>query len=146
MESKFSKLLGRVVGLKTPDMFIPPIFELILEEVVHLDVLLNRNADHLKATHIDSIIIDKRLELLVIAKRHGVKNVRLIGEIVRESHPPDCSIDMLVDLENRRLDQLDLLHLGSQMGRILGRVVNICTPDMILPPLLRDYLQEAITL
>ena len=146
LEAKFSTLLGRVVGLKIPDMFLPPILELILEEVVHLDVLLHQNADHLNDTPVDAVIIDHRLELFVIAKRYGAENIRLIGEIVRESHPPDCSIQMLVDLENRRFDQRDLLHLGLRMGRILGCVVNVLTPDMILPPLVQDDRKEAVTL
>ncbi len=148
LESKFSKILGgRLIGLKIPDMFIPPIFELILEEVVHLDVLLNQDADHLKGTHIDPIIIEKRLEILVMAKRHGVTNVRLFGEIVEESHRPDCSINMLVDIEDSRFDRYrGLLHLEIRMGRILDRVVNMLTPDMLLPPILRDYLRNAVTL
>lgn len=143
---EFSKLLGREVGLNIPDSFIPPILECVLEEVVHLEVVLQQNADHLKGTHVDAIVIDKRMELLVLAKRYGIKNVRLIGEIVRPSHSPDCSIHLLVDLENRRLDQLDLLHLGIRMGKVLGRVVKIFTPDMLLPPLLQDELREAVPL
>lgn len=148
MESKFSELLGgRLVGLKIPDMFIPPILKLVLEEVVHLDVLLDQNTDHLKEADIDSVIIEKRLELLAMAKRHGATNVRLIGDIVKEWRQPDCSVGMLVDIDRSRyFDRRDLLHLEIRMGKILGRSVNICTPDMIIPPILQDYLRDAVTL
>ncbi|MCP4111883.1 MAG: hypothetical protein GY749_41205 [Desulfobacteraceae bacterium] len=148
LESEFSKILGgRLVGLKIPDMFIPPIFELILEEVVHLEVLLDQGTEHLKGTHIDQIVIEKRLEILVLAKRHGVTNVRLFGDIVNKSHQPDCSINLLVDIEDNRFDRYNgPLHLEIRVGRILDRVVNVLTPDMLLPPILQDYLRDAVTL
>ncbi|MDM8525520.1 hypothetical protein QUF80_19295 [Desulfococcaceae bacterium HSG8] len=49
LEAEFERLLGRLVGVKTPRMFLPPIYEdIIMREVVHLDPLLNRSTDHLR--------------------------------------------------------------------------------------------------
>ncbi len=148
LKSKFKKLLGREVGLRTPDMFLPPIYRIISdEEVVHLDVLLNRSTDHLKETPIDPIVIEKRLELLAIAKRYGLVNLRLAGEIVRKSHQPDCTIQVLADIERSRfVDQLRIYGLELRMGKILGRMVTILIPDMMVPPLTRECLREAIVL
>ncbi len=146
LETRFSEVLGRTVNVKTLAMFIPPILDLILDEAVHADVFLHRNADHLRGTPIDADIIEHRLELLVLATRYGAENVRLIGDIARPSHRPDCSVQMLVDRNNQRFDQRELPYLELRMGSILGRVVHVYTPDMILPPQLQHELQSAIQL
>jgi predicted nucleotidyltransferase len=149
LEAEFEKLLGRLVGLKIPDMFLPPIYEdIIMREVVHLDPLLNRNTDHLTEAHIDEIIIEKRLEILALAKRHRLINLRLAGEIVRENHEPDCRITILADIEQSRhyFDEREVLGLEIRLGDILKRNVTILIPDRMIPPLYDDYYKKTVTL
>ncbi len=102
LKAEFAELLGREVGLSTPRMFLPPVFEIYAEEFVHLDALLDRNADHLIEAGVDPIIIEKRLELIVIAKRYDLVNLRLVGDILRKSRRPDCGVRMWADYEGRR--------------------------------------------
>lgn len=149
LEAAFEKLLGRMVGVKIPDMFLPPIYDdIIMQEIVHLDPLLNQSTDHLRDTHIDDIIIEKRLEILVLAKRHRLINIRLAGEIVRKDHDPDCEITILADIERTRhyFDEREVLGLEIRLGNILKRNVNILIPDRMIPPLFDDYLREIVTL
>jgi uncharacterized protein len=147
LEAKLEKLLGRQVAVSTPDMYIPPILEIKLKEVVHLDVLLNRSTEHLKGTYIDQDIIDKRLEILVLAKRHGMDNVRLIGDIVQDWHTPDSSVSMMVDTDSGSyMGQLDIYYVEFAMERVLGRSVNIYTENMMIPPIRDDYLKDAVAL
>jgi len=149
LEAEFERLLGRLVGVKTPDMFLPPIYEdIIMREAVHLDPLLNQSTDHLRETHIDAVIIEKRLEILVLAKRYGLVNIRLAGEIVREDHGTDCRITILADIDrrNRYFDEREVLGLEIRLGNILERNVNILIPDRMIPPLYDDYFRKTVTL
>ncbi len=147
LKMEFQELLGREVGLSTPDMFLPPVFKIVAKEFVHLDVLLDRSTDHLKNTNVDPDIIEKRLELLVIGKRYGLVNLRLVGDCVSNEHKPDCEIRMWADYVGRRhLDHLLLYGVESRMGKVLGRMVTINLPDRMTPPPFRDEIRKAVKL
>ncbi len=53
---------------------------------------------------------------------------------------------MLVDIEDSRVDQRDLLHFSIRIGKILKRSVNVLATDSIPPPILDDYLSDAVKL
>ncbi len=147
LKEEFQQLLGREVGVNSPNMFLPPVFEILSDEFVHLDVLLDRSTDHLVGTNVDPGVIENRLELLVIAKRYGLVNLRLVGECVRKSHKPDCSVRIWGDVEGRVfMDPLRLYGIESRMGRVLGRMVTINLPNRMTPPPFRDELREAVPL
>jgi len=53
------------------------------------------------------LLKEKRPEILQIAARHGARNVRVFGSVVRGDAREDSDVDFLVDLEPGRsvLDQ-----------------------------------------
>lgn len=72
------------------------------------------------------IIQQKKKDILTLARRHGLLNVRVFGSVARGEDTPQSDVDFLVDLEKGR----SLLDLGGaliQLQELLGRRVDIVT-------------------
>jgi predicted nucleotidyltransferase len=80
----------------------------------------------------------RKAEILALAAKHGASNVRLFGSVVRGEDQPDSDVDLLVDMqENRSL--FDLIGLQQDIEKMLGRKVDVLTPDGI-----NRYLKDRI--
>lgn len=69
---------------------------------------------------------DKRNEIIEIASRHGARNVRLFGSVVRGDDRLESDLDLLVDMEPER-SLLDLIALGQDLEELLQRKVDVVT-------------------
>ncbi len=73
------------------------------------------------------LLMQERENILRIALRHGAKNVRIFGSVLRGDETRDSDVDFLVDMEaNRSL--LDLSGLWSDLEGLLGRKVDVVEP------------------
>jgi predicted nucleotidyltransferase len=86
----------------------------------------------------------RREEILEVARRHGARNLRVIGSVARGEETPESDIDLLVEFEPGRtlldhaglmLDLQDLLHrrvdVASDRGlreRVRQRVLREARP------------------
>jgi predicted nucleotidyltransferase len=86
-----------------------------------------------------------RADILELAKRHGMKNVRVFGSLARGEGREGNDLDLLVTLgEGRSL--LDLVGLKQDVEDLVHRPVDVVT-DRALSPYLRErVLSEAIPL
>jgi uncharacterized protein len=84
----------------------------------------------------------KRNEILSITARHGGKNVRVFGSVVRGLDKPNSDVDMLVDLEEGRT-LFDLIGLQQDIEDLLERAVDLLTEKGINPRLREGILREA---
>jgi hypothetical protein len=75
---------------------------------------------------IDSLLQDKRAEILRIASRHGAYNLRVFGSVARGDARPDSDVDFLVDLEPDR-SLFDVGGLLMDLQSLLGRRVDVVT-------------------
>ena len=83
-------------------------------------------------------IQQKKKEILVVAKQHGIVNIRIFGSVARGEDNLQSDIDLLVDLEKGR----SLFDLGGALIKLqdlLGRKVDIVTERG-----LHWYLREKI--
>jgi hypothetical protein len=91
------------------------------------------------------ILRSRRGEILRIAARHGARNVRVFGSVVRGEAGPDSDVDLLVELEPRR-SLLDHVALIQNLEDILSLKVNVVN-EKALHSYTRDrVLQEAVAL
>lgn len=87
----------------------------------------------------------RRSEILVLAARRGVRNVRLFGSVVRGEATADSDVDFLVDLEPGR----SLFDLGGLLGdleALLGRNVDVVTAAGLRPRVRAGVLRDAAAL
>lgn len=90
-------------------------------------------------------VISRRDEILLIAQRHGARDVRLFGSVVRGQAAQSSDLDVLVRLDDDRT-LLDHIALAQDLEDLLGCKVDV-VEDRALHRLLRDrVLSEAVAL
>jgi len=68
----------------------------------------------------------------------GVKSLRLFGSMVRGEARDDSDIDILVEF-SKPIGLLAFVRLKNRLSELLGRPVDLVTPEA-LKPLLRDHI------
>ena len=97
----------------------------------------NQQLEHL--LHFNRIAINS------LAKRYGVRNIRVFGSVVRGEAGADSDIDLLVDMEPGR-SLFDLGGFQMEMQTLLGRKVDVVTEKALHWYIRDQVLQEAIAL
>jgi len=92
-----------------------------------------------------SFLRSKRAEILELAAKHGASNVRLFGSVVRGEDSEGSDVDFLVDMQEYR-SLLDLIGFQQDIEKILGRRVDVTTPNGINRYLKDRILAEAAPL
>jgi hypothetical protein len=72
----------------------------------------------------DPTIKAKRKEILRVAKKHSVKNIRVFGSVARQESKPQSDIDFLVTMDKGR-SLLDHVALWQDLEALLGRKVDV---------------------
>lgn len=72
----------------------------------------------------------KRQQILDVANRYKVKNIRLFGSVVRGEDGPNSDVDFLVDCAED-CSLFDLIALKEDLQQILHRKIDLVTPDSI---------------
>ncbi|HEV7517802.1 MAG TPA: nucleotidyltransferase family protein [Thermoanaerobaculia bacterium] len=86
-----------------------------------------------------------RADILYLARRHGVANVRVFGSLARGEGSEASDLDLLVTLaEGRSL--LDLVGLKQDVEDLIHRPVDVVTERALSPYLRERVLSEAIPL
>ena len=94
---------------------------------------------------IDQILKARREEILVIAARHGARNIRVFGSVARGEARPDSDVDFLIELERGR-SLLDHAGLLVDLEELLGRKVDVVTERGLRPRIRDRVLSEAVPL
>ena len=85
----------------------------------------------------------RRTKILSLAAKHGARDIRVFGSVVRGEAGPDSDVDFLVELESGRT-LLDLGSLLMDLQDLLGREVHVVTPDSLHWYIRDRVLQEAV--
>ena len=91
------------------------------------------------------VLQEKRDDILSIAAKHGVSNVRVFGSVARGEDRPDSDVDLLVDVETTTSSWFPA-GLILDLEQILGREVEIVTEKGLNPHLREHVLREAVPL
>lgn len=91
---------------------------------------------------VEQLVQSRRREILVLAARHGARNLRLFGSAARGEDSPESDVDLLVDMEPGR-SLFDLIALKLDLEELLQRGVDVVTTSSIHWLLRRRILREA---
>ena len=72
-------------------------------------------------------------------RRHRVARLSLFGSILRDDFTPESDIDVLVEFRPGETPGLEFFGMGDELGAILGRRVDLNTPDF-----LSRYFRDAV--
>lgn len=84
-----------------------------------------------------------RTEILAIAEKHGIKNVRVFGSVARGEDTPESDVDLLIDLERPVREGFGSIRFQREVGELLGRKVDIVFETGIYHAMRDSVLQEA---
>ena len=86
---------------------------------------------------------------LEILRRHqaelqqaGVKSLKLFGSVARGEARPESDLDILVEF-GRPIGLLAFVRLKQRLSDLLGRPVDLVTPEALKAPLRQSILNEA---
>jgi predicted nucleotidyltransferase len=92
---------------------------------------------------VEILLKEKRDEILRIAAKHGARNVRVFGSVVRGEARPDSDVDFLVDMEPGRT-LLDMGGLLMDLRDALGQEVDVVTERGLKTRIRERVLKEAM--
>ena len=73
-------------------------------------------------------------------RRNRIRRLALFGSVLRDDFGPDSDVDVLVEFEpGARVGLLRLAGMEIELGEILGRKVDLCTPGF-----LSDYFRDQV--
>ncbi len=91
---------------------------------------------------IETLLNEKRSDILQIAAQHGAINVRIFGSVARGEADAESDVDFLVTLEPGR-SLLDLGALLMDLQDLLEREVDIMTEAGLRSRIRERVLEEA---
>lgn len=94
---------------------------------------------------VDELLKTKREDVLRVAARHGVHNVRIFGSAARGEAGPSSDVDFLVEMDEGR-SLLDLVGLWQDLEELLGCKVDVVEPEGLHWYIRDQVLKEAISL
>lgn len=93
----------------------------------------------------DELLKEKREEILRIASKHGARNIRVFGSVVRGEARPDSDVDLLVEVGP---DRTPLFPGGliADLEELLGIKVQVVTQEGLHWYIRERVLEEAVPL
>lgn len=90
-------------------------------------------------------IRSRREDILRISAKHGARNVRIFGSVVRGQATEGSDIDVLVHMDEDRslLDQIALMH---ELEDLLGCKVDVVEDDAVYRQIRDRVLSESMAL
>ena len=87
----------------------------------------------------------RRDAVLRIARQHGGRSVRVFGSVARGDARSDSDVDLLIEMEpgSSLFDQAAML---AELRELLGRDVDVVTPEGLRPRIRDRVLREAVSL
>jgi uncharacterized protein len=94
---------------------------------------------------INSVVKEKREEILNTARQYGAGNVRIFGSVARGETDSESDLDLLVDMEPGR-SLMDLGGLWYDLNDLLGIKVDVFTETTLKQRVRERAVKEAVPL
>ncbi|ASK65599.1 nucleotidyltransferase [Brachybacterium avium] len=89
----------------------------------------------------------RRGEIVEVLLRYGAHNPRVFGSVARGDAMASSDIDLLVDLEPHRGNELmRVAGIGEELSLLMGVRVDVVTASLLRDPVSRTALADAVSL
>jgi len=76
-------------------------------------------------------------------QRHHIRRLSLFGSVLRSDFRPDSDVDVLVEFEPGYVPGLAFFGMEEELSQILGRKVDLNTPNFLSPYFRNEALNAA---
>jgi len=80
-----------------------------------------------------------REKIAEFCRRHHIRKLSLFGSVIRGDFRPDSDVDVLVEFEPGHVPGLAFFAMERELSEILGRKVDLNTPQCVSP-----YFREQV--
>lgn len=77
-------------------------------------------------------------------RRHHIRKLSFFGSVLRDDFGPDSDVDVLVEFEPGRVPGLAFFAMEEELSHILGRRVDLNTPQFVSPFFRGRVMEEAL--
>ena len=88
------------------------------------------------------IPIDRK-KIADFCRKHHIRRLAFFGSVLRDDFRPDSDVDVLVEFEPGRAPGLAFFAMEQELSEILGRRVDLNTPQFVSPYIRERVLAEA---
>jgi len=82
-------------------------------------------------------------EIELFCRRHRIRRLALFGSVLRDDFSPDSDVDVLVEFEDGHVPGLAFFAMEAELSKILGRKVDLNTPQFLSRHFREEVLAEA---
>jgi predicted nucleotidyltransferase len=85
-------------------------------------------------------------ELAAFCRRHRIRRLAFFGSVLRDDFTPDSDVDVLVEFEpGARIGLIGFAGIENELGRLIGRKVDLNTAGFLSPYFREEILRDAET-
>ena len=84
-----------------------------------------------------------REQVEAFCRRHHIRRLSLFGSVLRDDFRPDSDVDVLVEFETGYVPGLAFFGMEEELSEILGRKVDLNTPNFLSPYFRNEVLRAA---
>lgn len=88
------------------------------------------------------IIVDQA-RIADFCRRHHIRKLAFFGSVLRDNFRPASDVDVLVEFEPGHIPGLAFFGMEIELSAILGRRVDLNTPQFLSPDFRSQALEEA---
>lgn len=85
-------------------------------------------------------------EIEAFCRLNHVRRMAVFGSVLREDFGPDSDLDVLVEFEPNTRVGLRFFRMEEELSKMLGRKVDLNTPDFLSKYFRDEVLKQAVTL
>lgn len=93
------------------------------------------------ATHVKVNVPQERIK--EYCQRHHITKLALFGSVLRDDFSPESDIDVLVEFDPDHIPGLSFFTMECELSDILGRKVDLNTPDFISKYFREEVMAQA---
>lgn len=90
-------------------------------------------------------VMEKKREILEIARKYGAGKVRIFGSVARNTAVSGSDLDLLIELEAGRT-LFDIIAIKQDLEELLGCSVDVVTEAAVSPYIRAEVLKSAVNL
>jgi predicted nucleotidyltransferase len=88
----------------------------------------------------------KRTEILAIAERCGLTDIKIFGSVARGEERPDSDVDFLVTADPKNIKGIETFGFPSDVAALIGRKVDMVFEKGLRPTVRKYVIKDMVPL